>query len=76
MRSKQAIQILGGKPATAAAALEASVQAVAKWPEVLPRRIADRVLGAYMRKNMPGLVESLMREAANQDSVSGSRTGP
>lgn len=75
MRSKQAIKILGGTPSAAAAAVEASVQAVAKWPDELPRRISDRVLGAYMRKNMPGLVQSLLQDAASQDAGAGRRAG-
>lgn len=64
MKRTKAIFLLGDTVSAAAAALEVSQQAVAKWPPVLPRRIADRVLGAYMRKAMPGVVDSLLREAA------------
>lgn len=45
----KAINLLGGSLASAAAALGVSYQAVNKWPDVLPDRIADRVLGACVR---------------------------
>lgn len=55
---------------SAAASLEVSVQAVNKWPDVLPRRIADRVLGAYMRKSMPGVVSTLLSDAPANEALS------
>lgn len=64
MKRHQAIRLLGGTVPSAASTLEVSFQAVMKWPPELPRRISDRVLGAYMRKNMPGLVEGLLRDPA------------
>jgi hypothetical protein len=64
MKRVQAIQLLGGTPLDAALSLGVSVQAVNKWPEVLPSRISDRVLGAYMRKAMPVVVSSLLLESA------------
>lgn len=67
MKRTKAISLLGGTVPAAAGALEVSQQAVTKWPPVLPRRIADRVLGAYMRKAMPGVVDSLLREPQPAD---------
>lgn len=37
---------------TAAEALGISYQAVNKWPDLLPARISDRVLGACVRKQI------------------------
>ena len=37
---------------TAADALGISYQAVNKWPDLLPARISDRVLGACVRKQI------------------------
>lgn len=48
-----AIEMLGGSIASAAAAIGVSYQAVDKWPDPLPPRIADRVLAALARKHLP-----------------------
>ena len=58
MTKHQAIDLLGGSVTTAAAELGITRQAVEKWPEVLPNRIADRVRGAWARKNVPSLIPS------------------
>ena len=50
MKKSNAIEMLGGSVAEAARTLGVTVQAVNKWPEDLPLRIADRVRGAYARK--------------------------
>lgn len=52
MLKAKAIELLGG---TASAAREIGVtyQAVDKWPDVLPARIADRVLAVLARKHLP-----------------------
>jgi hypothetical protein len=53
MLKSKAIELLGGSPAAAAAAVGVSYQAVDKWPEELPQRIADRVVAALARKHLP-----------------------
>jgi hypothetical protein len=45
----KAIEMLGGTSKSAAQAIGCTVQAVNKWPEVLPPRIADRVVAAKTR---------------------------
>jgi len=42
MRKTEAIELLGGSVTAAARAIGISYQAVAKWPDDLPPRIADR----------------------------------
>lgn len=51
MRKEHAIELLGGSIGAAAEAIGVSYQAVNKWPEVLPRRIEDRVYAALWRKS-------------------------
>lgn len=51
MEKSKAIQLLGGTTESAARAIGISYQAISKWPELLPPRIADRVIAAYVRKN-------------------------
>lgn len=53
MQKSKAIELLGGSIASAAQAIGVSYQAVDKWPDVLPGRIADRVLAAQARKHLP-----------------------
>ena len=53
MKKFEAIQMLGGTPASAALALGVTVQAINKWPDDLPLRIADRVRGDYLRSLGP-----------------------
>ena len=53
MKKSDAIQILGGSIAAAAEAVGASYQAISKWPEILPRRIEDRVIAAIARRKLP-----------------------
>lgn len=50
MDKAKAIELLGGTIAAAADAIGISYQAVRKWPDVLPQRIADRVTAALARK--------------------------
>lgn len=52
MLKSEAIELLGGEVAAAADALGISYQAVNKWPDHLPARISDRVLGACVRKQI------------------------
>lgn len=53
MLKTKAIELLGGTVATAAAEIGISYEAVHKWPDELPDRIADRVLAALARKHLP-----------------------
>jgi hypothetical protein len=52
VRKTRAFDLLGG-PAATAAAIGISYQAVMKWPDELPARIADRVLAVLARKHLP-----------------------
>jgi len=52
MNKKFAIELLGGSPAKAAALLDVTPSAVSQWPDELPRRLADRVLGAAVRNGI------------------------
>lgn len=62
MLKQQAIELLGkGRVGVAAEALDISYQAVSKWPEVLPVRIADRVLGCCIRKGIE-VPQALVRQ--------------
>lgn len=53
MLKAKAIELLGGTTASAAKEIGVSYQAVDKWPDELPPRIADRVLAAVARKHLP-----------------------
>lgn len=53
MRKDEAISLLGGSISAAADAVGVSYQAVRKWPEELPTRIADRVWAALARRGLP-----------------------
>lgn len=53
MQKSKAIELLGGTVAAAASAIGVSYQAVDKWPDILPDRIADRVLAVQARKHLP-----------------------
>ncbi len=55
MLKTKAIELLGGTVSAAAKALGVSYQAVDKWPDVLPARIAERVMGVYARDKLPEL---------------------
>lgn len=56
MKKMQAIELLGGTVSAAAKAMGVSYQAVDKWPDELPPRIAERVMGVYARDKLPELV--------------------
>jgi hypothetical protein len=53
-----AIQLLGGTVTAAAQALEMTPSGVSQWPARLPRRLSDRVLGAWARKQFPEAVRA------------------
>lgn len=50
MLKLDAIKLLGGSATAAAAACGVTPQAISNWPDVLPRRIADRVQAALWRQ--------------------------
>jgi transcriptional repressor of cell division inhibition gene dicB len=66
MDKKQAIDLLGGTPAKAAVLLEVTPSAVSQWPDTLPRRLADRVLGAAVRNGIevPAAMRSMEAPSA------------
>lgn len=49
MLKSEAINLLGGSIPAAAEAVGVTYQAVDKWPDPLPQRIADRVQAALWR---------------------------
>lgn len=53
MLKAKAIELLGGSTASAAKEIGVSYQAIDKWPDELPPRLADRVLAAVARKHLP-----------------------
>ena len=63
MLKTEAIELLGGSIPSAAAEIGISYQAVVKWPDELPKAIADRVIAACVRtgrkvpKDLLGLPE-------------------
>lgn len=56
MRKAEAIDLLGGTVKAAAEALGITSSGVSQWPDELPPRIADRVLGAWLRAKFPYMV--------------------
>ncbi len=66
MRKTEAIELLGGTVPAAAEAIGVTYQAVDKWPDELPPRIADRVQAALWRKSQ-GLALPAAADAGAQD---------
>lgn len=61
MLKTKALKALGGDVAEAAKRVGVSYQAVSQWPDVLPKRIADRVLAALAREALdPAVLDDLM----------------
>ena len=71
MDKAKAIELLGGSVTAAADEIGVTYQAVEKWPDPLPPRIADRVVAAIARKHLPRHVLGLP-EAEVQDVHSAS----
>jgi hypothetical protein len=65
MLKTKALELLGGTVSTAASAIGISYQAVDKWPDVLPDRIADRVYAAYARKKFPEIAAEAVANSAH-----------
>ena len=57
MKKTYAIELLGGSITAAAKTIGISYQAISKWPDKLPPRIADRVYAVWGKKNMPSTPE-------------------
>jgi hypothetical protein len=53
MLKSKAIEVLGGTPTSAAAAMRISASAVSQWPEVLHEALQVRVLAALARRHLP-----------------------
>ncbi len=69
MDKTRAIELLGGSVAEAARRLGVSYQAVAKWPDVLSSRVADRVLGVCARSRLPDLSAPELTDAPTEQGV-------
>lgn len=63
MLKTEAIELLGGTPSAAAAAIGVKPQAVSGWPDVLPARIADRVQAALYRRELEKQRQAKRRRA-------------
>lgn len=57
MLKSKAIELLGGSVAAAAEAVGISYQAVTDWPDELPKRISQRVLGVVAVRRYPALAK-------------------
>lgn len=66
MFKDEAIDLLGGSAVRAAELMGVTYQAVNKWPNVLPQRIADRVLGVCVRH---GIAVPRRHLCANHESL-------
>lgn len=64
MDKKTAIDLLGGSIGAAAKTLDIHYQAVAKWPDPLSPRIADRVIAHLARTKLtPKAMEKLTQQS-------------
>jgi hypothetical protein len=72
MLKTKAIELLGGTVSAAANAIGISYQAVDKWPDVLPPRIADRVYAVLARKAMPELEAEVAASVEAEPAAVGS----
>ena len=68
MDKTKAIQLLGGTVTQAAEAIGVTASAVTQWPDVLPRRIEDRVLAALARRHLPAEVLSAAAHPVTPDT--------
>lgn len=71
MLKSKAIQLLGGTVPLAAQAMGVSYQAVDKWPEELPPRIAQRVLGVIAHERYPELAAELASAPVSSTTAQG-----
>lgn len=69
MDKSKAIELLGGTPTAAAEAIGVTASAISQWPQVLPPRLADRVLAAIARKHLaPELIGAEASDAGKQEA--------
>jgi hypothetical protein len=71
MKKSDAIRLLGGTVSAAAAAVGVTYQAVDRWPDELPPRIADRVFAALWRKSRGALPDVSAVRVVPEDSEGG-----
>lgn len=64
MKKSRALELLGGTPAAAARSLGVSHAAISQWPDELPARIAERVLGVVAKTRYPELARELAEPEA------------
>jgi len=69
MLKNEAIELLGGSVSSAAKAVGVSYQAVVKWPDVLPPRIADRVYAALWKQQQGGPARSRKPTASSKEAA-------
>jgi hypothetical protein len=67
MRKSSALDFFGG-PVKTAAAIGINPQAVSDWPEMLPPRIADRVIAAAVRAGREVPAEWITRAVSNDSA--------
>jgi hypothetical protein len=70
MQKSEAIKLLGGSIAAAAEAIGITYQAVDKWPDELPSRIADRVHAALWRQAQEAGAKRLHAEVEPSEAPS------
>lgn len=63
MNKAEAIRLLGGTVSAAAEAVGVTSQAVGQWPDLLPKRIADRVEAALWRREQQRKAEHADQQA-------------
>ena len=49
MKKSTVIALMGGSVSDLARAIDTTPSAIYQWPEVLPRRLVDRVIAAFVR---------------------------
>jgi hypothetical protein len=69
MRKERAIELLGGSVSLAAQAIGVTYQAIEKWPDPLPDRIADRVVAAIARQKLPAHVIGMEPETPASEAA-------
>lgn len=68
MTKREAFELLGGSNVTCAAAVGVSRQAVNQWPDILPPRLADRVIAARWRLEQADKLEAKRAWARAQET--------
>lgn len=66
MRKTKAIELLGGSIGSAADEIGVCYQAIAKWPDILPPRLSDRVQAAIARRHLPRSVLGIESKPARR----------